>query len=251
MVLSNMSVYGMSSTNFSPLTSIPANLDPAIDIANLKAPNNRNYVAGWKWSAFGGRLNADLEAGKKIAQNQLVTVFSAPLNMNVQVQAGQLSSKTADFDLDGYIGWGIHAVAAYGYAACRYDTFSTAATGAQSNFTGRRCQFATRHAGRSYLTKQIRIGNNSRLSVSLGATYRSKTPMTTAAIQTYQGGWVRWDAGVGYEVTRKWSATVNILNLFNRQRFVVSQINSGGQVYPGAPFAATLTLRYQFNHDSF
>ncbi|MEP7354796.1 MAG: TonB-dependent receptor [Acidobacteriota bacterium] len=251
---SNMSVYVMSSTNFSPVTTIPANIDPAIDIKDLKDPINKNYVAGWKWNTLGGRLKADFNAGKNIALNQFVTVFSTPLNMNVSVQAGQQSSKVADLDLDGYIGWGVHTIGVYGYAACRYDSFSTAATGVNSNFTGRRCTYSNRHSGRSYLTKQIRIGNDKRMSFSLGATYRSRTVMSNAATQDlqYQGGWVRFDAGASFEVTKKWSVAVNIQNLLNRQRFVVSQINGGGtsgQVYPGAPFAATLTLRYQFNHD--
>ncbi len=41
------------------------------------------------------------------------------------VQAGQQTSRTVEFDLEGYIGWGVRGTAVYGYAACRYDNFST------------------------------------------------------------------------------------------------------------------------------
>lgn len=240
------SVYFNSATNFSPLTSIPTNLDPSINPDDLKSPINRSYVFGGKWQTRGGRLKMDFEVGKKMAQNQFVTVASPTTGNAVVVQAGQQSSRTADFDLEGYIGWGIRGTAVYGYAACRYDNFTSNLT---TNLSGRRCSYSSRHSTRAYLTKQIKVGNESRLNLSLGATYRSKAVVNTAVPQTYVGSWLRFDAGASYEMTRKWSAGVNIQNLLNRTRYVPNFW--GTLIYPGAPIAATLTLRYQFNHDTF
>lgn len=239
-------VYFNTSTNFVPLTAIPTNLDPSIDPNDLKSPINRSYVFGGKWQTRGGRLKMDMEVGKKMAQNQLITVASPTTGLAVQVQAGQQTSRTADFDLEGYIGWGVRGTAVYGYAACRYDNFTSSLT---NNLSGRRCAYASRHSTRAYLTKQIKVGSDSRLSLSFGGTYRSKAANSTAAVQTYIPSWIRFDAGATYEMTRKWSAGVNIQNLFDRQRYVPNFW--GTLIYPGAPISATLTLRYQFNHDSF
>ncbi len=53
-------------------------------------------------------------------------------------------------------------------------------------------------------------------------TYRSKAVINTEAVQTFVPSWLRFDAGASYEVTRKWSAGVNIQNLLNRERYVPS-----------------------------
>lgn len=244
----SLQVYVVSATNFSPLTNIPTTppLAPEIDPNELQAGKGRQFSIGAKWLSQGGRLKAGLEVGKKIAQNSFVTLTDPDTGMNYSYQAGQLSSKTADVDIEGLIGWGVRATAVYGYAACRFDTPINAVGGTPR---GRRCGNATRHAGRTYLTKQLSVGTNSRVNLSVGMTVRSKTPLNTGNPFTYYGGWTRFDAAVGYQFSNKWSATVNIQNALNRERYVTS--TWGSSLYPGAPINATLTLRYQFNHDSF
>ena len=43
-----------------------------------------------------------------------------------------------------------------------------------------------------------------------------------------------------------YSLALNVANLTNRRRYFVSQINSGGLLYPGQPFNASVTVRYRF-----
>lgn len=241
-----LSVYFVSATNFSPITSPPANLAPGIDPNDLKAALGRQYAFGAKWLSQGGRLKIGVEAGKNIAQNQFVTLTDPASGINYSYQVGQQSAKRADVDVEGLIGWGVRATAVYGYAACRYDTPIAAIGGTPA---GRRCMNATRHAGRTFLTKQLSVGTNSKINLSIGMTVRSKTPLNSGNPFTYYGGWTRFDAAVGYQFSNKWSATANIQNLFNRQRYITS--TWGSSLYPGPPINATFTLRYQFNHDPF
>jgi outer membrane receptor protein involved in Fe transport len=39
--------------------------------------------------------------------------------------------------------------------------------------------------------------------------------------------------------------TVNLVNLLDKERYYVSQINGGSQLYPGQPLNATVTVRYR------
>lgn len=229
--------YTSTSSNFRWLTSIPNNLQPGLDPNDLKSATSQAFNFGTKWRSAGGRLKAQVEIGKTVARDNLMSYIDESTGTTYQAPIGRSTTRRADADIEGYVGWGVRATAVYAYAACRQDT------GAQA---GRRCIFNTRHVGRAYLTKQFRVTGNSRLNTSFGMAYRSKTPTSTGDPFTYFGGWSRFDAAIGYEFANKWSATINATNLFNRERFVVSR--AGGGVYPGAPQALTLTLRYQFNH---
>lgn len=233
----SLMVYFNAASNFQPIVNPPATLPLDFD---LLPQMTRARNIGVKWTTAGNRLTVNMELSKKTIFNLLQQI--APTEFE---QVGRSGVKTADFDLEGNLGWGIRAVAVYGYAMARQEQNRTLAG---VDFSGRMLQYSNKHSARAYLTKQWRVFGNKGITASLGATYRSKTAMNNPApptLQTFQGGWVRWDGGASFQ-SRNWSAAVNIANLFNRQRFWVSAINSGNQLYPGAPFAATFTLRYTF-----
>jgi outer membrane receptor for monomeric catechols len=157
-------------------------------------------------------------------------------------QIGTSKTYNADLDVQGDIGRGFWVLANWGYA----DSFipPTRSDGTSQPNANRRFPHAPRHTARLSATKAFRLGDVTGLNVNLGVRHVGEYFMNTANTvvmpeRTTMDGAVTLRRGA-YDIG------VNLVNLTNRKRYFVSQINGGGLLYPGEPFNAKLTVRYRF-----
>jgi outer membrane receptor protein involved in Fe transport len=223
-------VYFSSSSTFQPVTTVSA------DNKQFEPTKTRSYDVGYKLLAFRNRLIANVGLRKIDNRNILVSVGA-----NLFEQAGRSSSKVVDFDLEGQLGRGIRASANYGYALPRYDEFHNAAG---QNLAGFMLPHSPRHKARVWLTKLWKVGEKTTLSSSLGANY-SYRYFTNAGNTIILPSRFTMDGALNL-MRARWEVGVNFSNLTNKERYFVSQINGGNQLYPGQPFSAMLTVRYRF-----
>ncbi len=223
-------VYGSSSSTFQPVFTIPA------DGAEFEPTRSRSYEFGHKFQALNGRLVATTGLRRVLNYNILI-----PLGGNLFEQAGKSHSDVVDFDLEGTLGRGFRAAASYGFAEPVFDDFKQSATGA--NLRGNRLPHAPKHTARFWGTKSFPVSQRSSVAVSLGGRFVEKYFTNSTNTFTLPDR-VTFDGAVSFRTTA-WEVGVNLVNLTNKERYFVSQIN-GSQFYPGQPFSATLTLRYRF-----
>ena len=218
-------VYFNSSSSFQPVTTLPT-VGP-----QLNPETGQSYEVGHRWQGFNGRLQSSLAFYQLQRQNVVIAQGSGRFD-----QAGQQTSKGADLDLTGDLGYGIRMVANYGYSAPRYDSFF--ASNRTVDLSGNRPRFVQRHAANLWLTKAW----NSGITASAGARYVG--PVFTNDAHTFRiGGYTTFSGAFGYR-TGKMDWSLNAENLFNRQRYFTGAAFAN-QVYPGAPINVFVTLRYR------
>ena len=169
-------------------------------------------------------------------QNRVVTI-----SPGVFEQVGKATTYSMDLDINGDVGRGFRILANYAYADSLIDRFRTDGV-AQTN-GGKRFPQAPKHLSRVWITKSLKVGQESTLNFSVGGRY-VRHYFTNSANTAIIPSATTFDGGVGL-TRRNYDISVNFANLLNRERYFVSQINST-QLYPGPPFNATLTLRYRF-----
>src|SRR5262249_3152520 len=113
----------------------------------------------------------------------------------------------------------------------------------QSN-AGKRFPHAPKHQSRVWLSKRFRIGEGTLLTASLGGRYvyhyfLSSANTAAGVVPTRS----TMDGAVNV-IRVKYDVTVNFENITDKDRYFVSQW--AGNLYPGKPFNATLTVRYRF-----
>ena len=226
----NDSIYFSSATGFAPVTTIPA------DGREFVPQRSRSLEIGNKWTGMGGRLLMTAAMRRILEFNKLISLGNQLFD-----QAGRTSSNVVEFDLQGDLRYGMRATANYGFADAKFDDFRTATV----VLSGLRQPNAPKHTGKVFLTKGWRLGEFSKITGSLGGRYSARYYANQTNTNLVPSR-LTFSAAAGL-VQPRYDVTVNVENFTNRQRYFVSQINGGGQLYPGAPFAATLTFRYRFN----
>jgi iron complex outermembrane recepter protein len=228
-IFSGYEWYFSSANSFHPVNTIPA------DNSVLLPGRSRSYEVGQKWQVF-RRLNVNAALRRIIYYNLLI-----PLGAGLYDQAGKADSNVADLDIDGDLGHGIHALAAYGYALARYDDYKASATGA--SLAGNMLVYAPHNTSKAWLTKRWKLREGMSFTSSFGARYMGWEFLNTTNT-TRVGGFLTFSGIVGLQ-RGHFEGTVNAENLFNRQRYFVSQINNS-QLYPGQPINVFGTVRYRF-----
>ncbi len=224
------SVYFSSSSTFQPVTTISA------DNRQFDPKKSRSYDVGYRYFAFRNRMTATLGLRKINNRGDLVNV--GPMLFE---QVGRSSSKVVDFDLEGQLGRGIRMSANYGYALPRYDEFRNTAG---QDLAGFMLPHAPRHKARVWLTKLWKLSEKTTLSSSLGGNY-SYRYFTNATNTVILPSRFTMDGALNL-LRPRWEIGVNFNNLTDKDRYFVSQINGGNQLYPGQPFSAMMTVRYRF-----
>jgi len=223
-------LYAASATQFSPNFQIPA------DGSTLEPTTARSFEVGHKFETARGRLTATTAFRRVVEENKVIS-----LGAGLFSQAGQASTRALDLDLEGQMGHGVRAVLSYGYADALYDNFRTGNT----DLAGKRQQLGPRHTSRAWGTRSFRLNQLSSVTVGLGARYVGEYFTDSANTITLPSRFTL-DGLVSFRI-RELDLALNLINLTNNERYYVSNINSGNQFYPGQPFNATLTLRYQFH----
>jgi outer membrane receptor for monomeric catechols len=223
--------YFSYNSSFNPVNSLQPDgtpLDPII---------NKSIEVGNKWRGLNNRLNV-LTAFRRIRdENRLVSIGGGFFE-----QIGTATTYNGDLDIQGDLGWGVSLLANYGYADSKIDQLR--ADGMPQANGGRRFPHAPKHTGRIWLTKSFSVGDSTRVTASLGNTYQYSY-FANAANTVRVPSVGTMDGAVGVR-RGKYDVAVNFGNITNKEHYFVSQINGGGQLYPGQPFSAMLTVGYRF-----
>jgi TonB-dependent siderophore receptor len=220
-------LYASSSSAFQPVTQVPLNGH------ELVPESGRSYEAGYRWQGLQGRLAVSTALYRIFRKNIVIALPNQQFD-----QAGQQSSRGIDFDATGNLGWGVTAVATYGYTLPRFDDYFTA--NRTINLTGFRPRFTYRHAANLWLTKMWKSG----ITTSVGTRYIS-SQFVDDPDTVRLGGYTLFSGAIGYR-RGIYELRLNAENLSDRQRYFDSGIN-GTQVYPGAPFNVFATVRLRFH----
>jgi outer membrane receptor protein involved in Fe transport len=229
-IIRNFQFYFSHNSSFNPVTSIPA------DGSQLAPVINKSWEVGTRWRGFGNRFELSTAARRIQDQNRVATISTG-----VFEQVGKASTYNMDFDAKGDLTHGFYLTSNYAYADSLIDLLR--ADGVPQANGGKRFPHAPKHMGRAYATKTFKLGENTRLNVSLGAHYQRRY-FTNTANTSIVPSETTMDGAVGLLRTR-YDIQVNFSNLLNAERYFTSVIN-GTQLYPGQPISATLTLRYRF-----
>ena len=223
--------YFSYNSSFNPVNSVQpdgTSLDPII---------NKSFELGSKWLVLGNRLSI-LTAVRRIRdRNRPVSIGGGFFE-----QIGTATTYNGDIDIQGELGGGFSLLANYGYADSMIDKYRT--DGVLQTNGGKRFPHAPKHTARLWITKAFRIGNSTTVMASIGNryVYRYFTNTANTILVPSRG---TLDGAVGVR-RGKYDVTVNLANITNKKHYFVSQINGGGQLYPGQPSGATVTIGYRF-----
>ena len=223
--------YFSVNSSFNPVLSVQpdgTSFDPVI---------NKSIEFGNKWAGLNSRLTV-LAAVRRINdQNRLVNIGNGFFE-----QVGATTTYNADLDIQGRIGRGFSVLANWGWADSFFDDFKTDGT-PQTN-AGLRFPHVPKHTARLWLGKTFVVGDATSFSVNLGGRYVSTYFLNTANTLVMPER-LTFDGAASFRY-RNYDLALNFINLTDRERYYVSQINSGGLLTPGPPIGTTLTLRYRF-----
>jgi len=155
-------------------------------------------------------------------------------------QAGRVRAKGFEADLRGRATRKLQVLASYGFTQSQFKDFELEdGDGVTRNIIGRTPSFVPKHTARLWAVQDFSKG----WSVAIGPRYISRAPVNNFNYY-YLGGYTVWDAAVYYK-TRRIDYSVNVNNLFNKERYLVASINDF-LVYPGRPFDLTGRIKFHF-----
>ena len=224
-----------------PYFSVNSSFNPVFQIqpdgTSLDPIINKSLEFGNKWLGLNNRLSV-LTAVRWIKdRNRLVSVADGFFE-----QIGSTTTYNADVDIQGSLGHGFSLTANWGWADSFTDDFRTDGT-PQPN-AGLRFPHAPKHTARLWVGRTFVLGDRTGFNVNLGGRYVSTYFLNTANTFIMPER-LTFDGAVSFR-HRSYDIALNFTNLTDRERYYVSQINSGGLLYPGTPFGTQLTLRYRF-----
>jgi iron complex outermembrane receptor protein len=226
-----MNPYFSYNSSFNPVNSVQPDGTP------LEPVINESYEIGNKWQGLNNRLTV-LTAVRRIQdKNRVISLGGGFFE-----QVGAATTYNGDIDIQGQLGGGLAILANYGYADSKIEPFRS--DGLPQANAGRRFPHAPKHTARLWLTKSFLFSPTTLLTVSLGNryVYRYFTNSANTVMIPSRG---TMDGAVSLRRGR-YDVSVNLANITNKEHYFVSQINGGGQLYPGQPFSATVTVGYRF-----
>ncbi len=215
-------VYFNTSTSFTPVTTIPQNLQ------ELNPQRGRIYEVGHRWKGFHGRTDWNIAFYTIERDNHRVA--QTPTTV---LQVGALKSKGVDIDINTFLGWGTRLITAYGYTQANISDPGNA-------LDLRFPRYVPKHTGNAWLRKEWRSGMNAALGFRLVG-----RQFANDANSLRIGGYTTFSGAVGYRAER-WEWSLNAENLFNRQRYFLPG-QFGSNIFPGAPINVSSSIRLRFN----
>ncbi|MDX2268956.1 MAG: TonB-dependent receptor [Bryobacter sp.] len=224
-----MSIYGSYGTSFRPQTSV------SNDGRQLEPETGDQYEIGQRFDLLGGRMT--LNTSLFWINKENVTVSRAN---GVFDQAGRMRAKGWEADLRGRMTRTLQVMASYGFTQSQFKDFELPdGDGVTRNLVGRTPAFVPKHTARLWAVQDLPKG----WAVAVGPRYVARAPVNNFNYY-FLGGYTLWDAAVFYK-TKHIDYSVNINNLFNKERYLVASINDF-LVYPGRPFDLTANLRFRW-----
>ncbi len=210
----------------------------------LKPIKGSNYEAGVKGEFLDGKLNTAF-ALFRIDQVNRAQYIDGCDGSNCYVSSGKVRSQGLDAEISGEVARGLQLFAGYTYTSNKYRSNPEDDTqvGLAAN------TYTPRHLLRVALDYRL-PGDLNAWNVGAGANIQSENfhsnyGGTGGVDRITQPGYAVWNARLGYQINKQWSAALNINNLFDKRYF-----STIGWLYAdnhfGEPRSATVTLRGKF-----
>lgn len=216
---------------------------------SLSPIKGRSYEAGLKGELAEGRLNATFSVfnvertGTAVLDSRYPSSTVLYAGSCCYLPQGKVSSRGFDAEIGGEVRPGWQVAAGYTYSQTRDKATDTPF----SSITPRHLlKLSTAYTLPGELSRW-KVGG----SVHLQSKHYVKDTLYDAdwnELGTYdftQGGYAVWNAMVQYRISPRWTATLNLNNLFDKVYYQTVGYATGGNYY-GTPRQAVLTLRGTF-----
>ncbi|WP_176456898.1 TonB-dependent siderophore receptor [Bordetella genomosp. 5] len=219
---------------FEPQNSLDASgqlLDPIV---------GKNYEAGIKGELLDGRLNTSFAVFRIDQKNRAQQDLTSTCTVGdiCYVSSGKVRSQGFDAEISGEIARGWQLFAGYTFNTLKFlnDT-----------------EVSSTNFGRTMTPKHIfRLWSDYRLpgewsawTLGGGVNYQTGSYTETRSVRVSQAPYAVWNARVGYQINKNWSAALNVNNLFDKTYYQTIGAPGWGSFY-GEPRSATLTVRGTF-----
>lgn len=200
-----------------------------------------NYEAGIKGSIANGQVNAAL-ALFRIDQNHRAQVdyATSPIcrnNYYCYSDAGEVRSEGLDAELSGRLAPDWNLMAGYTFTRTRYIEDASSRGAVFSPDT-------PKHLARIWTTYRL-PGALKAFTVGGGVDAQSATYRQVGALRADIGGRAVWSALLRVDIDRRWNASLNLNNVFDKRYYrALAGFNNGS--YYGDPRNLMLTLRGAF-----
>ncbi|MHC3924138.1 TonB-dependent siderophore receptor [Alcaligenes nematophilus] len=228
------SVYASYAEIFQPQNSLDAAgkvLDPI---------KGKNYELGLKGELMDGRVNASVALfridQKNRAQQDMVSQCS--VGNLCYLSSGKVRSQGVDAEISGELAPGWQLFAGYTFNTLKFLDD----TEVQPTAFGR--TFTPKHMFRLWSDYQL-PGAYSAWNLGGGVNFQTGSHTETRGVRVAQASYAVWNARVGYQFNKNWSAALNVNNLFDKKYYQTIGAPGWGSFY-GDPRNATLTLRGRF-----
>ncbi len=208
----------------------------------LKTTTGSHYEAGIKGELFDGALNTSMAIYRTEQKNRAVTDYTSPMVCDgwyCSRAAGKVRSEGVEIEAHGELAPGWQISGGYTYGRNEYlDDADLTLIGKPFDY------ISPKHMLRLWSNYQLPAELN-QWQLGLGTTYRSEQRTSSTTMPNpVQGGYAIWNARVGYQINKTWSAALNIENLFDKRYY--SYIADNYYSYVGTPRNFMLTLRGVF-----
>ena len=219
---------------FEPQNAVDASgkvLDPIV---------GKNYEIGLKGELMDGRVNTSIALfrvdQKNRAQEDLTSVCAT--GDICYLSSGKVRSQGLDAEISGEVAPGWQLFAGYTFNTLKFldDTQVT-----NTNFAR---TVTPKHILRLWSDYRL-PGELSAWSLGAGVNYQTGSYTETRSVRVSQGAYAVWNARVGYQINKNWSAALNVNNLFDKTYYQTIGAPGWGSFY-GDPRNATLTVRGTF-----
>ncbi len=199
-----------------------------------------NYELGVKGELLDGRVNTSVALfridQKNRAQQDLVG--NCAVGDICYLSSGKVRSQGIDAEISGELAPGWQLFAGYTFNTLKFLDD----TQVQTTSFGR--TVTPKHIFRLWSDYQL-PGTYSAWNLGAGVNFQSGSHTETRGVKVAQASYALWNARVGYQVNKNWSAALNVNNLFDKKYYQTIGAPGWGSFY-GEPRNATLTLRGRF-----
>ncbi|MFL9711730.1 TonB-dependent siderophore receptor [Methylobacillus sp. Pita1] len=209
----------------------------------LPPMTGKSYEAGIKGELFDGALNASLAVFRVDQKNRAVLDYSSPMTCNgwyCSRAAGEVRSEGFEAEAHGQLAPGLQVSGGYTYTKNKYlEDTDESLVGKPFNY------LIPKHMLRLWSNYQL-PGELNKWRVGLGVNYRSEQKTSSdTMLNPVQGGYAIWNARIGYDIDKHWSAALNVDNLLDKRYYSFISDNYFYS-YAGEPRKVLLTLRWQY-----
>lgn len=206
----------------------------------LDPMTGKNYELGIKGELLDGKLNTSLALFRIDQKNRAQQDLDGQCAVGsiCYLAIGKVRSQGIDAEISGEVMPGLQLFAGYTYNYLKFiDDTQVASTAFGRTFT-------PKHIFRLWSDYRL-PGQYAAWTVGAGINYQSGSYTETRSVKVAQSSYAVWNARLGYQLNKNWSAALNINNVFDKKYYQTIGAPGWGSFY-GEPRNATLSLRARF-----